>query len=231
MSSANRPVTRLDDPLFRQLDLDGASHRSPAGPFPADDVERVRLPRDTAALLIIDAQRSFTAGVWMQSMGPDGERQVEPIRLAFSRLAHLLGEEPPSDVMFTRCPFPPDSYGWDAALDDMIHPRQPYFIKPGNSVLWPPDNGFTGWVERLLRRRRRTLVLAGCTLNSCVRVSAIDTQRRFGGELQVVVDPALCGARRDNYLPAPQFGGRSSVESALDQMRLAGVRVAQIDWC
>ena len=72
-----------------------------------------------------------------------------------------------------------------------------------------------------------TLVLAGCTLSSCVRVSALEVQRLMGGigGLQVVVDRALCGARRSNYYSSQEFGGRSSVEAAIQEMEGEGVRV------
>lgn len=189
--------------------------------------ERALSPRQ-AALLVIDPQRSFTSGSWMRSIGADGRSEVEPIRLAFARVASLLGSDRRLEVVLTRCPFPPDSYDWDQVLDGIIEPDRPYFIKPGNSVLWPPDNGFADWLDRLLGRGRRVLVIGGCTLNSCVRVSAIETQQIFGQRgLQVVVDLELCGARLANYQPGPQYGGVSSVESAVRQMLAGGVDVAR----
>jgi nicotinamidase-related amidase len=110
---------------------------------------------------------------------------------------------------------------------------QPYFIKPGNSVLWPPTNGFGDWVAGLLRRGRKTLVMGGCTLNSCVRVSAVETQQRFGPDgLQVVVDLGLSAARAGNYVRSALFGDRSSVESAVREMAEQGVRVVPgVEWC
>jgi hypothetical protein len=47
---------------------------------------------DDAALLIIDPQRSFTDGVWMQSIGSQAEVDVKPIQLAFNNCAQLLDE-------------------------------------------------------------------------------------------------------------------------------------------
>jgi hypothetical protein len=211
-----------------------------AGPEAANDLAALqtelahaRLDPGRAALLIIDPQRSFTEGAWMRSMGPDGARQVAPLRRAFDacawRLQQLRGRV---EIMFTRCPFPPDSYDWDPRVAAALGPDQPYFVKPQNSVLWPPTNGFAEWVEELLVRDRPTLVLGGCTLNSCVRVSAGQVQRRFAGSgLQVVVDLDLCGARLSNHLRSPQFGGRSSVEAAVREMLGAGVRVTpRAEW-
>lgn len=193
----------------------------------------VSLSTERTAVLIIDPQRSFTGGTWMQSIGTDGPRQVGPIEIAFEHCAELVGEiEQDANVMFTRCPFPPTSYQWHEALDGLLAPNQPYFIKPGNSVLWPPTNGFADWVRLFLKEGKETLVMGGCTLNSCVRVSAIETQHRFGKDgLQVIVDLSISGARLDNYVESPVFGGRSSVEAAATEMTANGVQVVpQISW-
>ena len=185
------------------------------------------LARDVSALLILDPQRAFTRGVWMQSIGPGAEADVKPINFAFRQCAKSLiqnyGQMP---VMFTRCPFPPDSYQWDDQLAGIIDGNQLYFIKPGNSVLFPPTNGFKEWVKNCIDRGRVNLVMGGCTLNSCVRVSAIETQQYFKHEnLQVVVNINLCGARARNFKASMQFGGISAIDSAVEQMLAAGVRV------
>jgi nicotinamidase-related amidase len=205
-----------------------ADHRALLG-----KLEHARLRAADAALLVIDPQRAFTAGSWMRSIGPTGPSEVEPIGRAFARCAALLaawGDR--IETVFTRCPFPPESYAWDARVAAVIHPARPYFVKPGNSALWPPTNGFARWAEGLLDRGLGTLVIGGCTLNSCVRVSAVETRQLLGGRgLQVVVDLDLCGARTANYLRSPLFGGRSSVASAVEEMSAAGVRVAQqVSW-
>ncbi len=184
---------------------------------------------EKTGLLIIDPQHSFTTGVWKQSIGPDADIEVAPIRRAFDNVARMLGKTHGRvETMFTRCPFPPDSYSWDEKAGAVLDDSQPYFVKPGNSVMWPPTNGFREWVERLLARDRTTLVMGGCTLNSCVRVSAIDTMGFFKDRgLRVVVDLSISGARESNYTASPQYGGLSSVESAVEQMRAAGVRVVR----
>ncbi len=181
------------------------------------------------ALLVIDPQRSFTQGAWMRSMGPGAQAQAQPIQRAFRRCAARLGELGAAcEVAFTRCPFPPASYDWDPAVAAVTQAMHPYFVKPGNSALWPLSNGYASWVESLLRRGLDTLVFAGCTLNSCVRVTALQTLERFESQgLRVVTDLALCGARSDNYRPSAQFGGRSSVVAAVQEMEEAGVVVAR----
>jgi nicotinamidase-related amidase len=186
-----------------------------------------------SALLIIDPQRAFTGGVWMQSIGPGGEHDVEPIRKAFAACARALARLP-SEVaaIFTRCPFPPGSYDWDDPVAAVLDPAQPYLIKPGNSVLRPATNGIREWIDGLLAAGRRTLVMGGCTLNSCVRVSAVEVQRGFGDRgLRVVVDLGLTGARASNYRPSPLFENRSPVEAAVREMESAGVGVVdEVRW-
>jgi hypothetical protein len=136
------------------------------------------------------------------------------------------------EIMFTRCPFPPESYGWDDRLTHIVDRRQIYFIKPGNSVLFPPLNGFGDWLEFCITKGIRTLIVGGCTLNSCVRVSSIETAIRFQKRhIRVIVDLNICGARLRNYLPSSSYGGISAVESAICQMREANVRVVRrVEW-
>lgn len=202
----------------------------------ADDYRRLlrnfaprRISRTKAALLIIDPQRSFTRGAWMRSIGRRGETDVRPIRRAFENCARALRENCAGvETMFTRCPFPPDSYGWDDSLAEIVGEKRLYFIKPGNSVLFPSANGFREWVERCIGKGKGVLVIGGCTLNSCVRVSAIETREHFQSRgLDVVVDLDLCGARMKNYGKSPMYGGLSAVESAVREMASCGVRVAR----
>ena len=188
---------------------------------------------EDAALLIIDPQRSFTQGVWMQSMGTEAETEIAPIAAAFTNCSKLLQEiYGRREIMFTRCPFPPDSYIWDDCLAEIIDERQLYFIKPGNSVLVPPFNGFKEWIGRCIEYGKNCLVIGGCTLNSCVRVSSIETRRYFNKKnLRIVVDLSICGARTHNYLSSPFYNGLSAVESAVQQMTAAGVQVVgRVKW-
>jgi len=193
------------------------------------NIKPIEICGDDAALLIIDPQRSFTRGAWMKSIGSKAELEVRPIRFAFEKCAQFLNENYNFvEMMFTRCPFPPDSYDWDDAFAGIIDARQLYFIKPGNSVLFPNTNGFREWVQGLMYDGKKILVMAGCTLNSCIRISSIDTHEYFKeGKLQVIVDLSLSGARAGSYTQSSLYGGVSAVESAVREMTDAGVKVAQ----
>ena len=169
----------------------------------------------------------------MKSIGHKAELEVKLIQLAFQKCAQFLNQNYRFiETMFTRCPFPPGSYDWDDALTGIIDTKQLYFIKPGNSVLYPPTNGFREWVANFINDGIKTLVLAGCTLNSCVRISSIETQKCFKDQgLQIVVDLSLAGARTSSFRPSSLYGGLSAVESAVQEMIDAGVRVTQhIRW-
>jgi hypothetical protein len=198
-----------------------------------DSLESCRISTVDAALLIIDPQRSFTKGAWMQSIGDGAAADVEPITMAFKNCAEILNKfYGCMEIMFTRCPFPPESYAWDDSLAGVIDSKQLYFIKPGNSVLFPTYNGFKEWMARCIDNRIKTLVIGGCTLNSCVRVSSIETLTRFKAkDLRVFVDLSVCGARIRNFMPSTLYDGMSAVESAIHQMSDAGVRVVRrVHW-
>jgi hypothetical protein len=127
-------------------------------------LDKGRILIDDAAFLVIDPQRSFTQGVWMQSIGDEAAVDVKPIAAAFKNCSKLLNEiYGRREIMFTRCPFPPGSYDWDDCLAEIIDDKQLYFIKPGNNVLIPPCNGFKEWVERCIDFGKYTLVIGGCT--------------------------------------------------------------------
>ncbi len=194
-----------------------------------DTLETADLFAESTAVLIIDPQRSFTQGAWMKSIGPGRKKDVAPIRLAFDHCAEFLDRfYGQMEIMFTRCPFPADSYGWAGPVAGILDEDQLYFVKPGNSVLFPPTNGFRQWVKRCLDCRKKTLVIGGCTLNSCVRVSSIETFREFkNNHLEVIVDLSLSGARTRNYLPSQAYFGKSAVKSAVTQMINGGVRVVR----
>jgi len=198
-----------------------------------NSLETLHVSTDDAALLILDPQRSFTKGAWMRSIGTEAEVDIKPIELAFYKCAELLKKYYGCiDIMFTRCPFPPASYGWDDQLAKIIDRSQLYFIKPGNSVLFPPTNGFRQWVDWCINSGKRILIFGGCTLNSCLRVSSIETFEYYKKKsLQVVVDLNLSGARMTNFIKSPAYNGLSAVESAIRQMTEAGVKVVKhVSW-
>ena len=165
----------------------------------------------------------------MQSIGDGAAVDVVPIAVALNSCANILNYlYGRMEIMFTRCPFPPGSYDWDDRLAEIIDSRQLYFIKPGNSALFPPSNGFKEWAARCIEQGIKTLVLSGCTLNSCVRVSSIEILQQFKNDnLRVVVDLSICGARLRNYIPSPLYGEVSAVASAVSQMTAAGVQVVK----
>jgi nicotinamidase-related amidase len=222
-AEAEHIVGLLQDILNEQVASDYASA-----------IEKLNLPHpevrlDETAILIIDPQRSFTSGAWMRSIGSIGPLEVMPVRLAFENCARLLKTiYHRAEVMFTRCPFPPESYDWDERFEGIIDAGQHYFIKPGNSVLQPSSNGFREWLEGVISRGKSTLVMGGCTLNSCMRVSAVETMKYFGNSgLDVIVDLSLCGARATNYANSAQFDGTSSVETAIREMINNAVTVTE----
>ncbi|MEN8246152.1 MAG: hypothetical protein ABFS43_14760 [Thermodesulfobacteriota bacterium] len=198
-----------------------------------ETLEIACIPAEDAALLIIDPQRSFTEGAWMHSIGYGADSDVIPIRLAFNNCAAFLARHyGQMEIMFTRCPFPANSYGWTGPISNVLHLDQLYFIKPGNSVLFPHTNGFRQWVDSCMDHGKKALVIVGCTLNSCVRVSSIETSKKFRNRnLQVIVDLSLSGARAKNYISSPAFNGLSAVESAVVQMLEEGVQVVRhVKW-
>jgi hypothetical protein len=113
-------------------------------------------------------------------------------------------------------------------LAGIIDSKQNYFIKPGNSVFFPPLNGFKDWLEFCVSQGKGTLIIGGCTLNSCVRVSSIESANYLKNrKIRVVVDLSICGARLRNYLPSSLYEGVSAVESAIRQMTDADVKVVR----
>ncbi len=192
-------------------------------------LEVKRVPAKETMLLVIDPQRSFTKGAWMKSIGENANEDVKPIETGFEYCAKVLDRYGNwIHFMFSRCPFPPDSYDWDDHFKNIIKTNQLYFIKPGNNILFPPTNGYRQWVNQALDGGRNILVMGGCTLNSCVRVSAIETVKYFNGtNLRVVVDLSISGARLENYQRSGMFEGLSSVESAVREMISCGVEVVR----
>lgn len=158
------------------------------------------------ALVLIDCQQAFVRGCWMAGVG---KADVEPILSAYDRIASFLLTLPVGvRVLVTQCPFP-------TASDFELYPpflnalltwsssRGASFkqvVKPGNSVL--RASGAVQWFDEAVADGVRTVVVAGCTLTSCVRVSASDIHRRYCSSfgLRTCVDLSLCGARASNYV-------------------------------
>lgn len=178
-------------------------------------------PPTRAALLVIDPQRAFATGAWARHFG-----DVARIREAFGRLAALDFDALPP-VLVTRCPYPPPDVDVDGALG-----HAPFLVKPGMDATCDPrlECFLDAW-------RVETLIVAGCTTTSCVRVSSRAIKRRRP-TLDVVVDLRLCAAREANHAKNADedpvlvdiYGregcvGRSALDLAVAQMRGDGVRV------
>jgi len=81
-------------------------------------------------------------------------------------------------------------------LGNLLDKDQPYFLKPSNKLFMPASNGYGDRLAALAETGIRTLVKGGCTLNSCLWVSAVATRNTIPREnLKAVVDLSLCGAR------------------------------------
>jgi len=87
-------------------------------------------------------------------------------------------------------------------------------------------DGFWDWTSGLPGRGKDTLVVGGCTLNSCVRVPSVEVQQSFRGQLQVILDLSLCGAQATNYVGSSLHAGVSPVVAALGEIIASGVRAA-----
>ena len=182
-------------------------------------------------LLLIDCQSAFITGCWAQGFGMD---QISPLQQAFSRCRDLLAsgilQQKRVTLVTTKCPF------WslqDRAFDPSVisyFDNVPCFIKPNNSVF--EAKGWDSFMSKFVDQAAQTrLVIGGCTLTSCVRVTACDNAKVFGPRgLEVVVDISLCGARTDNYRPEGPghwiiHEGESAVQCAIRTMRKSGVNV------
>ena len=211
------------------------------------------------ALILLDCQQSFIGGFWMAGVDP---AEVQPLRLAFDRVAALLPKlSTDVHLLVTQCLFPT---AYDFALytpiNDALAARDKatvkQVIKPGNSIL--QARGATQWFDEFAASSSDgvpTVVFGGCTLTSCVRVSALDLCERYSANsdsssqqrLNICVDLNLCAARASNYVrrcPSCMtryvtFYGRrrepctcksgvdliSPVNKAVMDMRAAGVNV------
>lgn len=177
--------------------------------------------KEETLVLLIDCQQAFIDGSWARYFP---EREIEPLKAAFERVGEFLRGRHPPLVAATICPF------WREYDRRIFGPLRellegvPTFEKPDNDVFEAP--GWDKWVrEAIAQRSVKRLVVGGCTLNSCVRVSVIQCARRLRDTgVKVCVDISLCGARASNYT-GNDYGGLSSVGSAIAQMKAAGAVV------
>jgi nicotinamidase-related amidase len=207
------------------------------------------------ALILLDCQKSFISGQWMAAVNVS---EVEPIRSAFDKIAAFLPSL--SDnvrILATQCPFSRVSdFDLYPPVNDALSGRDAVkrVIKPGNSVL--DASGAIHWLDSaIFDAGVRRVVVVGCTLTSCVRVSALDVHRRYAAnvaEFQTCVDLNLCGARASNYVgrcadclraylqgycpgvcthDSSHGALQSPVDKTVDDLRAAGVNVFDsFDW-
>lgn len=133
-----------------------------------------------------------------------GAVDVEPIRAAYDKLTSFLPSlRDDVRILVTQCPFPsaPDFELYPAVRDALLSRSDvTRVIKPGNNVLDAP--GAAQWFETAIADGVQTVVVVGCTLTSCVRVSSTCVHRKHCKPrgLRTCVDLNLSGARASNYV-------------------------------
>lgn len=179
------------------------------------------MSKEETLVLLIDCQQAFIDGSWSRYF-PD--KEIDPLKAAFERVGNFLRGPHPPLVSATICPF------WREYDRRIFGPLRellmdvPTFEKPDNDVFEAP--GWDKWVREIIATKSvKRIVIGGCTLNSCVRVSAIQCAKRLKDTgVEICVDISLCGARASNYT-GKDYGGLSSVDSAIAQMKSVGVTV------
>ena len=206
-------------------------------------------------LIVIDAQRNFLTGSWMAFIGPG---EVTKISHAFNNISSLLQKiSPDVHVLTTKCfGYTEHDFSFyepvENALANLHSDRWTNIIKPHNNIL--DGQGAHEWLHDILSKGIKQVVIGGCTVTSCVRVSSSEIQKHYSKHgIQVYVDLSLCGARDSNYTKrceqclqlymynslAPPCGKceqtgdelKSPVDKAVEFMTQSGVTVMQqFDW-
>eukprot|EP00899_Mesostigma_viride_P024168 jgi/Mesvir1/4936/Mv15926-RA.1 len=195
-------------------------------------------PGHSSILLLIDLQSYFTSGSWACHFGLE---EVGPISDCFDTFRSIASKVDLhakfDEVAITKC-------GWntyDLPLDERVRPfleQATCFHKPDTNIVDNPT--FVEWMDsRIQGRDVSTLVIGGCTVTSCVRVSSIAIKRYWQDRLNVIVDMSICGARSSNYIRGiglddpmlvRKYGHElatkcSPVELSVHQMRQNGIVV------
>ncbi|XP_046570493.1 uncharacterized protein LOC124278767 [Haliotis rubra] len=203
-------------------------------------------------VILIDLQKAFTLGQWMQAVGPGDVTRISQV---FSRSAHIV-KHLPDDVplLLTRCLFRREhDFEFDSEVANGLQNKTyTEIIKPNTRILDFDPDGVKAWIQRIREENIITVLIGGCTTTSCVRQSSIQLQQNFStkGDPRFVVDLSMCGARDSNYLKrcvtcmekylsgyderckvCEESGGTSPVDKAVEDMTQAGVTVVeQFDW-
>ncbi|KAI6650654.1 hypothetical protein LOD99_7704 [Oopsacas minuta] len=163
------------------------------------DTDILHLSYGKTIILLIDTQQAFTVGSWRQHVvPPDG---VNAIIQAFQRCSLLLRDTPPSSLLiFSLCPFLlSNDFSLDPQVTRYITKEHKLVLKPGNCIL--DADGFESHIDYLLQAHPEvdSILIGGCTLTSCIRVSSCSVYNKYSDRLRVIVSMELCGARDDNY--------------------------------
>lgn len=164
------------------------------------DSDRLCLTYNRTVILLIDLQQAFTVGSWRKYVAPPPDG-VTAITEAFNRCSLLLKNVPPSPLLiFSQCPFMQSSdYSLDPGINSLVRQEYKFVIKPGNDIL--DADGFESYLDSLLQANPSidSVLIGGCTLTSCVRVSSCSVYRKYSDRLRVIVSLEMCGARDENY--------------------------------
>ena len=205
-----------------------------ATPVPGTDFLQLRYSR--TILLLIDLQQSFTVGSWrhMVTPPPDG---VNAIIKAFQQCSLLLRSVPPNQLLIlSQCPFMLSSdYYLDPKISCLLTKKEhKRVVKPGNCIL--DASGFESHLDSLLLSNPEidTILIGGCTLTSCVRVSSCALRRQYADRLRVVVCLELCGARDANYTQRcldcfRKYMDRIEVGDCVECAKEGGEKISPVD--
>ena len=167
-----------------------------------DNIDNYSLNYCNTILLLIDLQQSFTVGSWKKSVFHCLKDGVTVIDKCFERCSQLLGQIPTDQsLILSICPFYLEAdRNLDPKISRFVNKTHRIFLKPGNCILH--SFGFETYLNSLLLTHPQldTILMGGCTLTSCIRVSSCALKRRFSDRLRVVVSLELSGARDANYL-------------------------------
>jgi nicotinamidase/pyrazinamidase len=177
---------------------------------------------DTDALIVVDVQNDFCGGGALPV--PQGETVVSPINrimgkfdnIAFSRDIHPADHcSFSSEPEFRDGSWPPHCIEHTPGAEfrgDLRVPLDSYFVEKGTDPDVEQYSAFSvpGVVEWLRRRGVKQVVIAGLTMEYCVRYTALDAVK--AGFSVVVVEDAVRAV-------AAEPG-----KAAMEEMRRAGVQ-------
>lgn len=193
------------------------------------------------SLVVIDALRGFT------SKGTFGEafdqQDSKPIDKTFERLQKFIDLH--SGILATRClvrsVYPIGKFtndqnsplynlcteGSDDLEDAIRVDGQWYTVQKAENDA-TTEKRFTDWVcNEIIQRERRSVIVTGCTLTTCVSQTAMSMRRildEANKEKTKIVAPLnLIGSRESHAKKVD--GGRSRIDRVIEEMRDTGITV------